>query len=78
MDSSEKEGKLILKEIVATGDKGEHDTRFAIKNKGLLARGLVAVYRDFLLAPIFPSESLWKVYRKVENQRWKIKHWLRL
>ena len=71
-ETDERIGKAILKEIEEGGNFGFHDQRYAFRNKGYLARGLVDCYRLLKLAYYFPQEALWKILRKVENQKWKI------
>lgn len=73
VDPYEKGGRTLLEEILATGNMGHYDTRYQIRKKGLLARGVADTYRDLQLARVFPSEGLWKPFQKIVNQRWKIK-----
>ena len=73
VEPDERRGKVILKEMLEGGNFGHHDERYKSRNKGYLARGITDVYRLLKLATVFPSESLWKIYRKVENQKWKLK-----
>ena len=69
---NEKIGKLILNEIVAGGNFGRHDERYATRKKGYLARGATDVIRLLKLSKYFPSEALWGIGRKIINQQWKI------
>lgn len=71
---NEKLGKAILKEIEEGGNFGHHDQRYSLRNKGLLMRGIVDSYRLIKLACYFPEDALWKILRKVENQKWKLKN----
>lgn len=73
IEPSEKVGKLILKEMEEGGNFGHYDKRYAIRKKGMLARGIADSYRLMQLATVFPSESFWKILHKIENQKWKIK-----
>lgn len=73
VEPDERRGKVILKEMLEGGNFGHHDERYKSRNKGYLARGVTDVYRLLKLATFFPSESLWKIYRKIENQKWKLK-----
>ena len=73
IEPDEKRGKVILKEMLEGGNFGHHDERYKSRNKGYIARGVTDVFRLLKLATVFPSESLWKIYRKVENQKWKLK-----
>ncbi len=67
-------GKAILKEIEEGGNFGVHDQRYTARNKSILIRGLVDCYRLLKLAYYFPEDALWKILRKVENQKWRIKN----
>ena len=73
LEPSEKEGRLILKEMEEGGNFGHHDKRYVIRKKRMLARGVADSYRLMRLATVFPSESFWKIWHKIENQKWKIK-----
>lgn len=73
VESDEKVGKTIFEEIVKGGNFGQYDERYTARHRGLLARGMVDTYRLLKLSSLFPSESWWKILRKVENQKWKIK-----
>ena len=73
VEPDERRGTVILKEMLEGGNFGHYDERYKSRNKGYLARGVTDVYRLLKLATVFPSESLWKIYRKVENQKWKLK-----
>ena len=66
-------GRLILNEMMEGGSFGHYDQRYLLRNKGYLARGLVDSYRLLKLAYYFPHNALWKIVRKVENQKWKMK-----
>ena len=73
VEPDEKAGRLILNEMLEGGNFGHHDERYAGRARGYLARGITDVYRLLKLSTVFPSESFWKIYRKIENQKWKIK-----
>ena len=73
VEPDEKRGRVILKEMMEGGNFGHYDERYKGRNKGYLARGITDGYRLLKLATVFPSESMWKLYRKVENQKWKIR-----
>jgi len=72
--SDERLGKAILKEIEEGGNFGHHDKRYTARNKGILMRGLVDSCRLLKLAYYFPEDALWKILRKVENQKWRLKN----
>jgi len=65
-------GELIKREMEEGGNFGQHDTRFAMRHYGVLARGIADTGRLLTLARMFPSESFWKVMEKIANQRWKL------
>ncbi len=74
-EPSEKIGRLIQKEIEEGGNFGHYDERYnMIREKGLLARGLVDIYRLVCLMHYFPADTFWKIINKIENQRWKLKN----
>ena len=68
----EKIGEMILDEILKGGNFGRHDTRYSTRDRGLLARGATDAYRLIKLSTTFPGESLWKIWGKILNQRWKL------
>ena len=70
---NERIGKVILKEMEEGGNFGHHDQRYTARSKGILVRGLVDSYRLLKLAYYFPEDALWKIFRKVENQKWKLR-----
>lgn len=73
MPPHEKAGRFLAEETLETGNFGSMDTRYTFRERGALATALTDIYRDFLLARMFPSEALWKPFAKLTNQRWKIK-----
>lgn len=73
LEPDERIGKLILKEMMEGGNFGHHDERYKSRKKGMLARGITDTYRLIKLMPYFPDLVLWKIWNKIENQRWKIK-----
>lgn len=73
VEPDEIKGTIILKEMLEGGNFGHYDERYKSRNKGYLARGITDTYRLFMLAKVFPVESMWKLYRKIGNQWWKIK-----
>lgn len=73
VDPDERIGKLILKEMMEGGNFGHHDERYKGRNKGLLTRGITDTYRLMKMLSYFPDLVLWKIWNKVENQRWKVR-----
>ena len=70
----ERLGNVILKEIEEGGNFGHHDKRYTARYKGILMRGIVDSCRLLKLAYYFPKDALWKILRKVENQKWRLKN----
>ena len=70
---NEKAGRFLAEETFETGNFGNMDSRYSFRKQGALATGMTDIYRDFLLARMFPSEALWKPVAKLTNQRWKLK-----
>ena len=69
-------GRLLLDEILATGNMGHYDERLAFRKKGFIARGITDAFRDLYLARVFPSEGYFKPIQKIASQRWKLKYFL--
>ena len=72
----ERFGRVLLREMEQGGNFGQYDQRYRVRNKGVLMRGLTDSCRLLKLAYYFPQESLWKIVRKVENQKWRLKSWM--
>lgn len=72
VEPNEKVGKIILAEIMEGGNFGHFDKRYSMRSNGYLARGVTDTIRLLKLSSIFPKESFWKIFRKLENQRWKL------
>lgn len=75
VEPSEKIGRVIIHEVLEGGNFGKHDTRYVLRNYGLLGRAVSDGYRLLTLFTIFPSEVVWKLIWKIKNQKWKIKKW---
>lgn len=73
-EPAERIGVVILKEIIKGGNFGQYDERYVYRRKGYLSRGIVDGYRLLKLAYHFPQDTLWKLVRKIENQKWKMKN----
>ena len=73
VEPNERIGHVIMKELLEGGNFGHHDERYKNRKNGYWARGLTDGCRLLKLASSFPTETIWKLYRKVENQRWKLK-----
>ena len=69
----ERIGRVILEELEEGGNFGIHDERYSARKHGYLMRGITDTYRLLKLTRYFPKESLWKIVRKVENQKWKVR-----
>lgn len=70
-EPSEKIGRVILKEMEEGGNFGQYDQRYKGREDGYLMRGLMDSYRLIKMGRVFPKEVSWKIYRKLENQRWQ-------
>lgn len=73
IETDERIGRLIRTEIINGGNFGYHDARYPFRKSGYIARGLTDIYRLLKLVPYFPNDALWKILRKFENQKWKLK-----
>lgn len=67
----EKGGRLLLDEVMLTGNFGHYDTRYEFRKKGKFSRVLTDLYRDLRMAKVFPSEALCMPWAKIENQLYK-------
>lgn len=74
LEPSERVGRLLLREMEAGGNFGQHDPRYASRRKGLMAQGWADTRRLLTLAMVFPAEAFWKIAGKIVNQRWKLKN----
>ena len=66
-------GRVILKELEEGGNFGHYDERYKIREEGVLVRGIADTYRLLKLSTLFPSESAWKIFDKISNQKWRLK-----
>lgn len=73
VEPDEKTGEVILEEMLEGGNFGQYDERYKVRKNNYIARGLADYYRLLKLARAFPVESMWKMARKIENQRWKLR-----
>jgi hypothetical protein len=73
MPPNEKAGRFLAEETFETGNFGHLDTRYTFREHGAFATALTDIYRDILMARMFPSEAMWKPVAKIFNQRWKIR-----
>lgn len=69
----EKGGRLLLDEIMSTGNFGHYDRRYVFRKKGRIARLMIDLYRDMKMINVFPAEALCMPWAKVENQLHKSK-----
>lgn len=68
LEPDEKVGRIILNEMLEGGNFGQFDERYNIRRKGYFLRGIADTYRLLKLSKTFPIESLWKIFRKIQNQ----------
>lgn len=73
VEPNERTGRIVMNEMLEGGNFGHFDERYKNRNKGFIVRGLIDSYRLLKLASAFPTECLWKLIEKVENQRWKLR-----
>lgn len=71
IETDSKKGSVILNEMLNGGNFGHYDNRYKNRRYGYIARGIEDTKRLFKLMTVFPQESLWKIYRKIANQRWR-------
>lgn len=64
-------GKLLLKEVMATGNFWMYDEKYVNRHKGNWSRLFTDLYRDVTLAWVFPAEALSMPWAKLENQLYK-------
>ena len=68
-DVNERQGGLLLSEILIAGNFGRYDSRFTYKGKEKrLLNGIVRLKRNLLFLKYYPSEVLWAPI-------WKVWHW---
>jgi len=73
VEPDEKTGRWMLNEIEEGGNFGSYDERYKGRKKGLLIRGATDSFRLLKMVHRFPEEALWRILRKVENQKWRIR-----
>lgn len=70
---SEKYGKVVLEEIIRSGNFGHYDERMqVIANKNLIIHGWVKIKRMATFFQICPSEVLWALFWKVWHFLWRM------
>lgn len=69
----ERRGKLMLGEILAGGNFGQHDTRFGFRN-GRIWHNIQRLWRDMRLIVYFPSPCFWEPFFRIWNFVWRMRH----
>lgn len=68
-------GRVILKEMIAGGNFGQHDRRvLSGVQDHPFKKNIQRFYRDFRLLLYFPSESLWEPLFRLYHFFWRKKH----
>lgn len=58
-EPNEKVGRLLLREILLSGNFGHHDERYHFGGKNIYSQYILETYRNLHFALTFPSETLW-------------------
>lgn len=59
VEPGEKVGKMLLNEILQSGNFGHHDKRYRFKGKTVYTQYFIEIYRNLHFAMVFPAEALW-------------------
>lgn len=72
VESDEKEGKYILREVMQNGNKGHHDERIKRVSKNARWQSIAATLQhNWHLATHYPSEFFWTPVWMVWHFCWK-------
>ena len=72
VEPDEKIGRVVLEDVLATGNFGHHDERYKARKRNLLMRGITDSWRLITLIGVFPEDVIFKLIQKIYNQRWKV------
>ena len=73
-EPNEKEGRILLAEIMKGGHFGQYDEREKeLKNGGMVKHGLWKLKRMMQLISSYPEEALWKPVFRVYHLFWRMK-----
>ena len=74
-EPNEKEGKILLAEIMQGGNFGQYDTREATLKKGRMVKhGVWKLKRVMRLVRSYPEEALWEPVFRVWHLGWRLFH----
>ena len=74
-EPNEKEGRILLAEIMKGGNFGQYDTRDAeLKRGGMMKHGLWKLKRVMRLVRSYPEEAQWEPVFRVWHLIWRIAH----
>ena len=71
-EPNEKEGRILLAEIMKGGNFGQYDERGKeLKNGGMMKHGLWKLKRVMRLVSSYPEEALWEPVFRVWHLGWR-------
>ena len=74
-EPNEKEGRILLEEIMKGGNFGQYDTREAsLKKGGMVKHGVWKLKRMMRLVRSYPEEALWEPVFRVCHLIWRTIH----
>ena len=74
-EPNEKEGRILLGEIMKGGNFGQYDTRdAALKKGGMMKHGIWKLKRVMRLVSSYPEEALWEPVFRVYHLIWRTIH----
>ena len=72
-EPNEKEGRILLEEIMKGGNFGQYDTRdAALKKGGMVKHGIWKLKRVMRLVRSYPEEALWEPVFRVWHLGWRM------
>lgn len=75
VDPDERYGKLLMREILLSGNFGKQDSRFKSAQRGYNSQHLKnQLRRSFILIGHYPSETIWNPLFKIWHTLWRKKH----
>ena len=75
VDPDERYGKLLMREILLSGNFGKQDARFKSAQRGYNAQHLKnQLRRSFILIGHYPSETIWNPLFKIWHTLWRSRH----
>ena len=74
-EPNEKEGRILLEEIMKGGNFGQYDIRdAALKKGGMVKHGIWKLKRVMRLLSSYPEEALWEPVFRVWHLGWRLQH----